>query len=116
MSKITDLSKGLVTKEQLSALIKGDWPTVRDEMKYTLYDQLLKNGVKPHEAEALITQDWSALGDFGQERLAEALAAQWDLPPELVVALLERDWSTAQEYAQVELTQRLLGGLLNESF
>ena len=116
MSKITDLSKGMVTKEQLGALIKGDWQAVRDEMKYTLYDQLLKNGVKPHEAEALITQDWSALGDFGQERLAEALAAQWDLPPELVVALLERDWSTAQEYAQVELTQRLLGGLLNESF
>ena len=115
MSKITDLSRGLVTKEQLSALVKGDWQTLRDEMRYSLYDQLLKNGVKPHEAEALITQDWSALSGFGQERLAEALAAEWDLPPELIVALLERDWSTAQEYGQVELTQRLLGGLLNES-
>ena len=71
--------------------------------------------MKPHEAEALITQDWSALSGFGQERLAEALAAEWDLPPELIVALLERDWSTAQEYGQVELTQRLFGGLLNES-
>ncbi|HHV94119.1 MAG TPA: S-layer homology domain-containing protein [Firmicutes bacterium] len=116
MSKITDLSKGLVTKEQLGALIKGDWQTLRGEMRYTLYDQLLKNGVKPHEAEAIITQDWSALSDFGKERLAEALASQWDLSPELIVALLDRDWSTAQEYAQVELTQRLLGGLLSESF
>lgn len=116
MSKITDLSKGMVTKEQLGALIKGDWQAVRDEMKYTLYDQLLKNGVKPHEAEALIIQDWSALSDFGQERIAEALAAEWGLSPELIVALLERDWQTAQEYGQVELTQRLLGGLLNESF
>jgi hypothetical protein len=116
MSKVTDLSKGLVTKEQLGALVRGDWQTVRNEMKYSLYDELLQNGVRPHEAEALITQDWTALGGLGQERLAEALADQWDVPAELIIALLERDWQTAQEYGQVELTQRLLGGLLNDSF
>ncbi|NMB46346.1 MAG: S-layer homology domain-containing protein [Firmicutes bacterium] len=116
MSKVFDLSKGLVTKEQLSALVRGDWQTVRDEMKYSLYDQLLQNGVRPHEAEALLTQDWTALEDLGQERLAEALSEQWDIPVELIIALLERDWKTAQEYGQVEVTQRLLGGLLNDSF
>lgn len=115
MSKVTDLSKGLITKEQLSALLTGDWPKVRDEMKYGLYDQMLKNGVKPHEAEALLTQDWTALGGLGQERLAEALAQQWDLPVELIVALLQRDWKTAQQYGQVELTQRILGGLLSDN-
>ncbi|NMB12884.1 MAG: S-layer homology domain-containing protein [Firmicutes bacterium] len=115
VSKVTDLSQGLVTKEQLAALVRGDWQTVRDEMKYSLYDQLLQNGIRPHEAEALLTQDWTALEGLGQERLAEALAQQWDIPVELIVALLDRDWKTAQEYGQVELTQRLLGGLLNDS-
>ncbi len=115
ISKVTDLSRGLVTKQQLAALARGDWQTVRDELKYGLYDQLLQNGVKPHEAEALLTQDWTALGGLGQERLAEALAKQLDVPVELIAALLERDWKTAQEYGQVELTQRLLGELLNDS-
>ena len=115
MSKVMDLSKGLVTKEQLSALLRGDWQAVQDEMKYSIYDQLLKNDVKPHEAEAILTQDWTALGGLGQERLAEALSQQWDVPMELIIALLQRDWKAAQEYGQVELTQRILGGLLNDA-
>lgn len=115
MSKVMDISKGLVTKEQLTAILRGDWQSVQNEMKYSLYDQLLKNDVKPHEAEAIITQDWTALGGLGQERLAEALSQQWDIPVELIIALLQRDWKSAQEYGQVELTQRILGGLLNDN-
>lgn len=115
MSKVIDISKGFVTKEQLTAILRGDWQSVQNEMKYSIYDQLLKNDVKPHEAEAIITQDWTALGELGQERLAEALSQQWDIPVELIMALLQRDWKSAQEYGQVELTQRILDGLLNDN-
>ncbi|NLK08458.1 MAG: S-layer homology domain-containing protein [Firmicutes bacterium] len=115
MSKVLDLSKGFVTKEQLTAIMQGDWQSVQNEMKYSLYDQLLQNNIKPHEAEAIITQDWASLSGLGQERLAEALSEQWDIPMELIIALLQRDWKAAQTYGQVELTQRILGGLLTDS-
>src|SRR5690606_31024367 len=76
------------------------------------YNQLLKYGLTPEEADAVVSQDWPALTEYGKSRLTELAAARWGLEPELVRALLDQDWDTAVNYAEVMVLEYLLNELM----
>ncbi|MGI6083055.1 MAG: S-layer homology domain-containing protein [Limnochordia bacterium] len=111
-SRASAIIKGLLTPDQITALIRRDWKAVANGFQVTLYNRLLEVGATPSEAEALMKQDWSSLGDMGQTRLAEALSDSLGVSQELVVALFDRDWQQVKELAQTEATELLLTQLL----
>ena len=110
--RASDIVKGLLTPDQIRALIRRDWKAVANGFQVTLYNRLLEAGATPSEAEALMKQDWQSLGDMGQARLAEALSESLGISKELVVALFDRDWQQVKELAQTEATELLLTRLL----
>ena len=112
VNKVSNVTKGLLTPEQLKAAIRGDWPTVADGFQVTLYNQLLDLGATPIEADSIMQKDWGSVQGLGRERLTKALGATLHLSDELVVALMDKDWRLAQELAQAEAMQAVLGRLL----
>lgn len=112
VARASDLTRGLLTPDQLKAVIRRDWGAVASGFQTTLYNQLLEAGATPPEAEAIMQQDWQSLGDMGRSRLAEALSSSLGISKELVVTLFARDWQRAKELAQTEATELLLSQLL----
>lgn len=112
-TKVSLLTGRLLTPEQVEALIKGDWKSLGNTMQYALYNQLLTLGATPEEAEAILAKDWKNLSSLGKERLAKAISTELNLPVEIVYALYDRDWNKVQDLARLQLTQAVLGRLLN---
>ncbi|HHW08591.1 MAG TPA: S-layer homology domain-containing protein [Firmicutes bacterium] len=111
-NKVSGITKGLLTPEQLKAAIRGDWTAVAEGFQVTLYNQLLDLGSTPLEADAIMQKDWATLQSLGRERLASALSNLLNMSEELVTALMDRDWATAGELAKTEATQYLLSMLI----
>jgi len=114
VAKVSNTTRGLLTPSDLRAIIAGDWEALTDSLKSALYDELVRRGVSPLEAAAILTQDWASLQGYARERLAQAIAGYLGISDELAVAVLERDWARARELAQIEAVEQLLGGLLLE--
>ncbi len=112
LSGITQGLSGVVSQQQIIALLSGDLSGINDSLRYNLYEQLLEYGVSPWEAEAFLSQDWQALQDMGKDRIAFALSDYSGVTPELFYAAVNQNWDRALEYAQVEIAQRLLSGML----
>ena len=110
--KISALTDGIVTPEQVDALSRGKWDEARAGMSPALADRLVEMGLTDEEAEALLAQDWERLPALGQTRLAEALAAELGVAPELVEALMARDWAAARNLAELEAAEMLLSYFL----
>src|SRR5690606_967944 len=102
----------LLTPEQTAAIMARDRERAETELKVSLYNQLLEYGLTPHEAAAVLEQDWTALTEHGKERLTAVAAARWSVAPELVRALLDEDWDTALSYAEVTVLEYLLNELM----
>ncbi|BAS27344.1 S-layer homology domain-containing protein [Limnochorda pilosa] len=103
-----DLARQILTKEQLSALVAGDWGRAGQELRLSLYDLMVERGATPFEAEAILQEDWSSLTGLGKDRLSTALSDYLQLPAELTRALLDGDWGRAQELAQSEAAGQIL--------
>lgn len=108
INNVTKVLADVLTPEQVSAIIAGDWEQLNEEVRYELYDELVKRGAAPWEADALLKQDWESLQTMIQERLTQEAATFLQVTPELVHSAVTRDWPKLLEYAQVELAQRLL--------
>lgn len=108
INNVTKVLADVLTPEQVSAIIAGDWEQLNEEVRYELYDELVNRGVAPWEADALLKQDWESLQTMIQERLTQEAANYLQVTPELVHSAVTRDWAKLLEYAQVELAQRLL--------
>lgn len=108
INNVTKVLAEVLTPEQVSAIIAGDWEQLNEEVRYELYDQLVKRGAAPWEADALLKQDWTSLQSMIQERLTQEAADYLQVTPELVHSAITKDWPKLLEYAQVELAQRLL--------
>ena len=108
INNVTKVLADVLTPEQVSAIIAGDWEQLNEEVRYELYDELVNRGVAPWEADALLKQDWENLQTMIQERLTQEAANYLQVTPELVHSAVTRDWAKLLEYAQVELAQRLL--------
>jgi hypothetical protein len=111
-NKVSGITRGLLTPEQLQAVIRGDWAAVASGFQVTLYNQLLAVGATPAEADSIMQQDWNSLTYHGQERLTQALSNYLSLSKELTAALLDQNWAEAWRLAQVEVTQLVLSHLL----
>mgnify|MGYP001409751621 CR=1 FL=1 len=98
----------ILTPEQITALINGDWQKLNEEVRYELYQEMVDRGMTPWEAEALLSQDWGSLETMAKDRLAAEAADYLEITPEMIYAALNRDWQKVLEYAQVELAERLL--------
>lgn len=114
-SKVTHFTRGLLTPNDLRAIIAGDWDALTDSLKSTLYDELVRRGATPVEAAAIMTQDWDSLQLYAKDRLAQVIGAQLGITTDLAIALLDRDWERAKELAQLEAVEQLLGQFLIDS-
>jgi hypothetical protein len=110
--KVSALTDGIITPEQVEALSRGKWDEARKGMSPALAGRLVEMGLTDEEAEALLTQDWARLPALGQTRLAEALGSELGVAPELVEALMARDWSAARNLAELEAAEMLLSRFL----
>jgi hypothetical protein len=110
-SRVATLTKGLLTPDQVTALMTGDKAAVAGSMKASLYNRLLGLGISPDEVDAILNKNWSSLQGLSQERISASLGQQLNLPGDVVSALLARDWTKLQQAMQVELTSQLLAKL-----
>jgi len=101
----------ILTPEQLLAIVSGDWTNASENFRSTLFGQLVELGLAPWEAEAVLSQDWQALGDMGMDRVATLLSEYVGVTPEIFYAAVNQDWAKLYEYAQMEIAQRLLSAL-----
>lgn len=108
LNKAAAVVSEVLTPEQISAVLNGDWQALSDEVRYELHQRLVDLGVSPWEVDALLDQDWPAVQEIVKDRLAAEAADFLKVSPELVFAALNRNWDRLLEYAQVELAQRLL--------
>lgn len=115
VTKVSNVTRGLLTPGDLRAIIAGDWDAVTESLKSTLYDELVKRGVSPVEAAAIMSGDWESLKGYARDHLAQVIAGYLGISTDLAIAVLERDWSQARELAQVEAIEQLLGDLLLET-
>ncbi|NLV92334.1 MAG: S-layer homology domain-containing protein [Firmicutes bacterium] len=107
-----ELTQELFTPTQIQAVLSGDWGKVAQGLQYSAYDRLTAMQLAPWEAEAVLSRDWASLASSAKDRLASAVGEVADLSPELSTALVNMDWQAVQEYGQVEITQKLLAGIL----
>ncbi len=112
VTKVSNVTKGLLTPEQLKAAIRGDWTSVAEGFQVTLYNQLLDFGATPMEADSIMQKDWASVQGLARERLTKALGASLNLSDELVIAVMDQDWVKARELAQSQALQSLLSRLL----
>ncbi|MGE5554237.1 MAG: S-layer homology domain-containing protein [Betaproteobacteria bacterium] len=110
-NRVSGLTKGVLTPDQIAALMSGDREAVSGSMKASLYNQLIGYGLSPDEVDALLNKDWQGLSSLSQERASAVLAQRLNLPAEVVQALLARDWNQLQQALQIELTSQLLARL-----
>lgn len=108
VQKVAGYTRGLLTPQVLKAIIAGNWSVVGNGLKGTLYNEMLKLGATPLEAESIMRQDWASMKGLARERLAGALGAYLGISNDLSSALLNQDWPTAKELAQTEAVEELL--------
>jgi len=98
----------VLTPEQLMAIISGNWSDASETFRGNLFSQLVELGLAPWEAEAVLAQDWQALGEMGMDRVATVLSDYIGVSPEIIYAAVNKDWAKSYEYAQMEIAQRLM--------
>jgi hypothetical protein len=91
LSKVSSLTKGNLTKDEIAAMVAGDWNTVKDNLKGDLYNKMIDMGLTPAEAESLMVRDWNYLDTLSKDRLAEALSGKLGITQDFAQAMLERD-------------------------
>lgn len=110
--KVSALTDGIVTPEQVEALSRGKWDEARKGMSPALAGRLMDMGLTEEETNALLAQEWERLPALGQSRLAQALGSELGVAPELIEALMSRDWTTARNLAELEAAEMLLSRFL----
>ncbi|HEX3046796.1 MAG TPA: S-layer homology domain-containing protein [Bacillota bacterium] len=115
LSRLSSMTKGKLTNEQISALVSGDWDTVKNDLKGGLYNQMIEMGLTPAEAESIMVQDWSYLDTLSRDRLAQAISNYLGITLDFSQALLARDMEKIKEYGKIELATMALSKLLGNN-
>jgi hypothetical protein len=115
LSRLSAMTKGKVTNEQISALASGDWDSLKNDLKGGVYNQMIAMGLTPAEAESIMVQDWNYLDTLSRDRLAEAISKQLGITTDFSQALLARDVQKIKEYGKIELATMALGKLLGNN-
>ncbi len=112
LSRVSSMTKGQLTTDQISAIVAGDWDSIKDDLKGGLYNRMIGMGLTPAEAESIMVQDWNYLDTLSQDRLAQALSSQFGITQDFSQALLARDVEKIKEYGKIELATAALSRLL----
>ena len=115
LSRISSMTKGKLTTDEVSALVSGDWASIKDNLKGSLYNRMIDMGLTPAEAESIMVQDWNYLDSLSRDRLAQALSKQLGITEDLSQALLSRDVQKIKEYGKIELATAALSKFLGVS-
>lgn len=108
LGRLSSGTKGKVSPEQVSAILSGDWDSVKENIQGDLYNRMLAFGLNPSEAESVLAQDWEYLDSLSKDRLSEALSGATGITKDLSRALLDRDMDRIKEYSKIELTTAAL--------
>ena len=112
LSRISTMTKGRLDRDQITAIMAGDWESVKDSMKGGLYNKLVDLGLTPAEAESIMVQDWNYLDTLSQDRLAQAFTDYLGISIDFSQALLARDLEKIKEYGKIELATAALSKLI----
>ena len=115
LSRISSFTKGKLSNDEINAIVSGDWNSVKDNLKGSLYNKMVSLGLTPAEAESIMDQDWNYLDDLSKQRLAKALSGQLGISEDFGEALLNKDMSKIKEYGKIELATAALGRLLGNA-
>ena len=115
LSQISAMMNLLLDRDQIAAIIAGDWDSVKDTLKGSLYNRLVDMGITPAEAESIMVQDWNYLDTLSQERLSQVLADYLGVSIDFGQALLARDMDKIKEYGKIELATAALSKLLGSN-
>jgi hypothetical protein len=112
LSRISSMTSGKLTKDEISAIVAGDWGSVKDNLKGDLYNKMIDIGMTPAEAESLMVRDWNYLDTLSKERLSQALSSRLGITQDFAQAMLERDLNKIKEYGKIELATAALSKFL----
>jgi len=113
ITKVSSLTKGLLSPEQVDMISKGEWQKVSEDLKPSLSMQMQNLGLTAEESNAILNQNWDALPDLGKERLSKAISNEIGISSELVSSIMDMDWESAKVYAQLDAAQIILNTLMN---
>lgn len=111
-NQLAGFLREVLTPEDVQHIVNGNWEALADTARYTLYAQMLEVGATEAEAEAVLHQNWDALGWAARARLADAIALNLNVSQELAAAVVSQDWEAVREKAQLEAAQHLINQLL----
>lgn len=112
LSKISGMTKGKLTTDQVNSLVKGDWEAIKGDLKGGLYSKMIDLGLTPAEAESIMVQDWDYLDVVSRDHLAKSLSDYLGITRDFSLALLNRDLDKIKEYGKIELASAALSRLL----
>lgn len=112
-TKVSILSKGTLNPDDVEALARSDWNSVKEGLEPKLVQNLVERGLTEEEATTILKQNWAELGELAKKRVAGALSDELGVSQDLVIALLDSDWEQAKAYGQIEVAQYVLMKLLN---
>ena len=112
LSRISSMTKGKVTTDEVQSLVSGDWDSVKNDIKSGLYNKMVDMGLTPAEAESIMGQDWNYLDTLSRDRLSQALSKYLGITQDFSQALLTRDMQKIKEYGKIELASAALSRIL----
>ena len=115
LSRLSSMTKGKITTDQVQALVSGDWNALTNDLKSGVYNKMVDLGLTPAEAESIMQQDWSYLDTLSRDRLAGGISKYLGITQEFSQAILARDVEKIKEYGKIELATAALSRLLGAS-
>jgi hypothetical protein len=115
LSRLSSMTKGNITTDQVQALVSGDWNAITNDVKSGVYNKMVDMGLTPAEAESIMQQDWNYLDTLSKDRLAMGISKYLGITQEFSQAILSRDVQKIKEYGKIELATAALSKLLGAS-
>lgn len=103
--------KGLLTEEEIAALIRGDFDTVEQQLAPKVKERLIDQGLSDEEADALLSRNWDSIPALLQERAVSSVSKQLGVPPELIVDTVKQKWDSVRSFAEQKLTEYVIAAL-----
>lgn len=115
LSRLSSMTKGKITSDQVQALVSGDWNAITNDVKSGVYNKMVDMGLTPAEAESIMQKDWNYLDTLSRDRLAQGISKYLGITEEFSQAILSRDVQKIKEYGKIELATAALSRLLGAS-
>lgn len=111
-TRLSGVLKGLLTQEEVAALVRGDYDTVREQVAPKLKQRLMDEGLSEAEAEALASRSWDQIPSLLQERAISLVSQRLNVPPEVVMDAVQQKWDSLRSYAEQKLTEFAITALM----